>query len=206
VAGRQGRRSGIDPGTRPLSVLLVVAGPSGTGKGTIVRRLLERDPALWFSVSANTRAPRSDETDGRDYLFVSRDDFERMRDDGGFLEWFEVYGDLKGTPRGPVEEQLAAGHDVLLELDVQGALTIHEAFPDALLVFVKPPSRDAQRRRLEAREPDAEPAAFDARIAAAEREEALAGRFDAVVVNDDLDRAVDQVAALLDARRSAGRS
>ncbi|MDQ6854667.1 MAG: guanylate kinase [Actinomycetota bacterium] len=167
-----------------------------------MQRLLDRDPRLWFSVSANTRAPRAGEVDGRDYVFLDRDEFERLRDAGGFLEWFDVYGDLKGTPRAPVEEHLAAGDDVLLEVDVQGALAVREAYPEAVLVFVKAPSHEEQRRRLVDRgEDDAE--AIERRLARAEAEEALADRFDAVVVNDDPDRATDEVAAILRRYREA---
>lgn len=184
-------------------MLVVIAGPSGVGKGTIVRRLLERDPRLWFSVSLNTRAPRPGEVHGVDYWFVDRDEFLRLRDAGGLLEWFQVYDDLKGTPRGPVEEHLAAGDDVVLELDVQGARAVREAFPDAVLVFVKPPSREVQRARLFARDPHAAPDVLERRLDQAEAEEAQAGDFDAVVVNDDLSRAVDEVAAILQARRDA---
>jgi guanylate kinase len=172
------------------------------GKGTIVRRLLSRDPRLWFSVSATTRSRRADEVDGRDYLFLDREEFERLRDAGGFLEWFDVYGDLKGTPRAPVEEHLAAGGDVLLEVDVQGALAVRQAYPDAVLVFVKAPSRDEQRRRLVERGED-DPEAIERRLARADAEEALADRFDAVVVNDDPDRVADEVAAILRAHREA---
>jgi len=181
-------------------VLLVIAGPSGVGKGTIVKKLLERDPSLWLSVSANTRAPRPGEQEGADYLFMDRDGFEALRADDGFLEWFEVYGDLKGTPRGPVESHLSAGDDVVLEIDVQGALAVRERFPDAVLVFVKPPSPDELRRRLLSR-PSAVSEDIDARLAAAAAEEAQAEAFDAVVVNDDVDTAVDHVAGILAARR-----
>jgi guanylate kinase len=181
----------------------VIAGPSAVGKGTVIRKLLERDPRLWFSVSANTRARRPTEREGVDYLFMSRDQFEALRDAGGFLEWFDVYGDLKGTPRGPVEEHLAAGDDVLLELDVHGALALRERYPDALLVFLKPPSPEEQRRRMEARG-DTDESDVQRRLAAAAAEEARADRFDAVVVNDDVDRAVAEVAGILAARRASG--
>jgi guanylate kinase len=182
-------------------MLVVLAGPSGVGKGTIVERLLARDPELWESVSYTTRPPRPGEVDGVDYHFVSRAEFEALRDTGGFLESFEVFGDLKGTPRAPVEERLAAGGDVLLEIDVQGALAVREVFPEAVLVFVKPPSADELRRRLTTRA--AGPAEdLEARLAAAAAEEAKAGEFDAVVVNDDVERAVDQVAGILVAPRS----
>jgi guanylate kinase len=187
-----------------VSVLLVIAGPSGVGKGTIVRSLLERDPRLWFSVSANTRDPRPGEVEGRDYLFVTHDVFEAMRAGGEFLEWFRVYDDLKGTPRGPVESHLAAGDDVLVEVDVQGALAIREAFSAAFLVFVRPPSREVQRERLVDRDPSADPGQLEVRLAQADAEEALADQFDAVVVNDDVDRAIAEIQALLEGRRASG--
>jgi guanylate kinase len=192
-------------------VLLVIAGPSGTGKGTVVKRLLERVPGLWFSVSATDRPPRPGEVDGRDYEFVSHEEFCRRREEGGFLEWFEVFGDLKGTPRGPVETHLAAGDDVVIEVDVQGALAIRAALPAAYLVFLSPPSREVQRTRLRERA-EAESAVSGVpvdedelarRLAGAEAEEAAAASFDAVVVNDDVSRAVDEVAALLEACRAA---
>jgi guanylate kinase len=181
----------------------VLTGPSGVGKGEIGKRLLEREPGLWFSVSATTREPRPGEVDGRDYFFVDRAEFERLRASGGLLEWFEVYGQLKGTPRRAVEEHLESGDDVLLEIDVQGALAVRDAMPEALLVFVKAPSRDEQRRRLLARGTDTADQ-VERRLDAAAAEEALAGRFDAVVVNDDVERATAEVAAILAARRAQG--
>ncbi len=186
---------------RALAVLLVLAGPSGVGKGTIVRELLERDPGVWYSISATSRPPRPGEIDGRDYRFLAREEFESLVAEGGFLEWFDVYGDLKGTPRAPVQKHLAAGDDVLLEIDVQGALAVRESFPDAVLVFVRPPSREAQRERLLSRGTDA-PEVIDRRLAEAAAEEALADRFDAVVVNDRLEQAVDRVAAILAGHRT----
>jgi guanylate kinase len=180
----------------------VLAGPSGVGKGTIVHKLLERDPHLWLSVSATTRSRRDGEVDGKDYVFLDRREFERIGDEGGFLESFDVYGDLYGTPRRPVEEHLAAGDDVLLEVDVQGALAVREKYPDAVLVFVKAPSREEQRRRLLERGQD-DPQAIERRLAQAEEEEQAAGRFDAVVVNDDAGRAAREVAAILGVHREA---
>jgi guanylate kinase len=179
----------------------VIAGPSGVGKGTVVRKLLERDPSIWLSVSATTRPPRAGEVAGVDYQFVTRDEFDALRSRGGLLEHFPVFGHSYGTPRAPVEEHLAAGDDVLLELDVQGALAVKQAHPDAVLVFVKPPSREEQRRRLVARGVD-DPAEIERRLAAAETEEAEARSFDAVVVNDDVDTAVAEVAGILEHRRS----
>jgi guanylate kinase len=180
----------------------VLAGPSGVGKGTIVHKLLELEPRLWFSVSATTRPRREGETDGKDYLFLDRREFERIRDEGGFLEWFDVYGDLKGTPDGPVREYLANGHDVLLEVDVKGALAVKRKHPEAVLVFVRPPSREVQRARLVSRGQDT-PEQIERRLAAAAAEEQEADRFDFVIENDDVDRAVAEVAAILARRRAA---
>ena len=186
-------------------VLVVLAGTSGAGKGTIGRRLLERYPDMRWSVSWTTRPPRPDEVEGVDYHFVTREEFERLRDADGFLECFEVYGDLKGTPRQFVVDSLAAGHDVLLELDVHGSLAIRESLPNALLVFVRAPSRDEQRRRLEERGAD-DPEAMERRLARAEAEEILAAeQFDAVIVNDDVGRAVGELAAIVEARRNGSR-
>ena len=176
----------------------MIAGPSGVGKGTIVGRLLERRNGLWSSVSATTRPPRPGEIDGREYWFLDPDEFQRRHDAGGFLESFEHFGARYGTPRAPVEAHLAAGDDVVAEVDVRGALAIREAFPNALLVFVKPPSREVQRRRLLDRDANADIAALEQRLAQADAEEALGATFDVMVVNDDLEQAVDEIVALLD--------
>ena len=184
-------------------VLLVLAGTSGAGKGTIGARLRAQDPRLHWSVSWTTRAPRQGERDGVDYHFVTREEFEALRDAGGFLEWFDVYGDLKGTPNRFVIDELAAGHDVMLEVDVQGALAVKRRVPEALLVFVKAPSRAEQRRRLEERGSE-DAATIDRRLHEAEHEERLAeAEFNRVVVNDDLNRAVREVAGILEDRRRA---
>lgn len=147
---------------------------------------------------------RPGEVDGVDYFFMDRAEFERVRDAGGFLEWFEVYGDLKGTPRAAVEEHLMAGLDVLLEIDVQGALSVQERFPDAVLVFLRPPSREEQRRRLEGRAvgDPVQQASIEQRLAEAEAEELLAARFDHVVTNHESAAAAAEVAAILRGRRS----
>lgn len=182
--------------------MVVIAGPSGAGKGTIIRELLARDRRLWLSVSLNTRAPRPGEEQGVDYWFCDREEFERLRDAGGLLEWFEVYDDLKGTPRRAVEEHLDHGDDVVLELDTQGARAVRAAYPDALLIFVKPPTREVQRERLFARDASEDPAILERRLDRAEAEERDAVDFDAVVVNDELSRAVDEVAAIVSSRRT----
>jgi guanylate kinase len=206
--GADGERGGgtTDGGRARRGVLLVLAGTSGAGKGTIGARLRATDPALHWSVSWTTRARRAGEREGVDYHFVARDEFERLRDAGGFLEWFEVYGDLKGTPMQFVADELEAGHDVMLEVDVQGALAVKRALPEALLVFVRAPSREEQRRRLESRGSETEES-IERRLARAEAEERTgADVFDAVVVNDDVERATREVAAILRTRRDRGRT
>ena len=179
----------------------MIAGPSGVGKGTIVRRLLEQHPSMWLSVSATTRPPRKGEVDGREYVFLTPEEFEARHAAGDFLEAFEVFDARYGTPRRPVEEHLAAGNDVVLEIDVQGALAVNGLFPDAALVFIKPPSPEVLRERLLARDPTADAAELERRLAEADDEEALAGSFDLKVVNDEVDRAVDEIERFLDNRR-----
>jgi guanylate kinase len=195
-----------DPAAR-RGVLLVLAGTSGAGKGTVGARLRDADAGLRWSVSWTTRAPRDGERDGVDYRFVTRRQFEELRDRGGFLEWFDVYDHLYGTPRQYVLDELAAGHDVLLEIDVQGAQAVKRELPEALLVFVRAPSRAEQRRRLEQRaRTSGEPAdAIERRLALAEAEERIGQtEFDAVVVNDDADRAAREIAGILNDRRHRG--
>jgi guanylate kinase len=190
-------------------VLLVLAGTSGAGKGTVGARLRATDPDLHWSVSWTTRPRRPNEVAGVDYHYVSREEFERLRDEGGFLEWFEVYGDLKGTPKQFVLDELASGRDVMLEVDVQGALAVKRALPEALLVFVKAPSRAEQRRRLEARAQVTGEAAesIERRLAHAEEEEGIGeSQFHRIVVNDDVDRAAAEIAGILTNRRTAGQN
>lgn len=182
--------------------LLVIAGTSGSGKNTIVDRVVEAHPDVWVSTSLTTRAPRPGETEGEDYFFVTDEEFDRVRDAGGLLEWFEVYGHRSGTPRAPVEEQLSLARTVILWLDVKGALAVKELIPTAVTVFVRAPSRDEQRRRLEARG-DTEDV-IERRLAAAEWEEQQAHRFDHIVTNANLDEAVDDVAGIVEELR--GRS
>lgn len=181
--------------------LVVIAGPSGVGKGAIYLRLHEADPRVWRSVSWTTRSRRATEVDGREYHFVSRDQFEAEREASGFLESFEVFGNahgnLYGTPRRAVDEHLDAGDTVILEIDVQGALAVREERPETLLIFVAPPSMEELRSRLLGRNDGMTPEQVDARLATAEAELAVADRFDALIINDDLDRAVKEVATLI---------
>ena len=161
-----------------------------------MQRLLERDPSLYFSVSAKTRAPRPGEVDGREYRFVSEDEFDRMIGRGELLEHASMFGHRSGTPAGPVEERCAGGSDVLLEIDVQGARQIRERVADAVLIFLEPPSREELIRRLEVRGTE-HGADLERRLAAVDRELAEGERFDHRVVNDDVERAADEVAAIL---------
>ncbi|MGH9001715.1 MAG: guanylate kinase [Acidimicrobiia bacterium] len=183
--------------------MLVLSGPSGVGKGTVADALCLRLPELWLSVSATTRPPRPGEVDGREYLFLDPATFDKWEEHADFVESATVYGRRYGTPRRPLEERLAAGDDVLLEIDIQGALTVRRAFPEAVLVFLRPPSREVQGARLEGRAAD-DPAEIARRLAQAEAEEAMSARFDHVVVNDELETAVSEVAAILAGHRDPG--
>ena len=178
--------------------LVVVSGPSGVGKSTIVKEVLSRTGAA-FSISATTRRPRTGEVDGRDYRFVSRDEFERMIAAGEMLEHAEVFGEYYGTPAGPVAEQLARGETVVLEIDVQGGLQVHEKAPDACFVLIAPPDGDELRRRLTGRATDARNV-VERRLAEAENELRIAresGSYGHIVVNDDLERAVEEVISIV---------
>jgi guanylate kinase len=180
-------------------VLFVFSGPSGVGKSTLVRRLVEA-AGLWRSVSMTTRAPRAGEVEGADYAFVSRGEFDRAAGGGELLEHATVHGERYGTPRGPVERALAEGRDVLLEIDVQGALAVRSAEPAARLVFVAPPSREALESRLRSRRTEPEEK-VRLRMERAEEEMALAGEYDFVIVNDDIDRAVADAVRFVRAER-----
>lgn len=181
----------------------MVAGPSGVGKGSLVTALMSRDPdGLARSVSATTRAPRPNEVNQVDYRFVSDGVFDDMIRDGEFLEWAEVFaGNRYGTPRAEVERLRVGGRDVVLEIDVQGAAQVKEEVSDAVLILLAPPSMAALEARLRGRATETD-ASIAERLAAAERELQQASWFDHRVVNDDLDRAVGEVAAIIEASRT----
>ncbi len=184
--------------------LFVVSAPSGAGKSTILRRVLAGIPAAAFSVSHTTRPPRPGEEHGRDYFFVSQEEFAAMRRSGAFLEAAEVHGNWYGTSRGAVEEMLGRGVDVLLDIDVQGALQVRAAGLVAVFVFIVPPSLAELERRLRGRGTDSDEV-IRRRLANAREELLAASRYDHIVVNDDLDRAVAMVQAVILARRSQFR-
>ncbi|MBD5626965.1 MULTISPECIES: guanylate kinase [unclassified Desulfovibrio] len=175
-------------------IALVLSAPSGAGKTTLVRRLRAEFPAIGYSVSCTTRAPREGEVNGRDYTFLSRPDFERRRAAGEFAEWAEVHGNLYGTPLAPVEAMLAEGRDALFDIDVQGAAQLKLNLEAATFVFILPPSLTELERRLRLRGQDDEEV-IERRLANARRELREAAWYDALVVNDDLDGAYDRLRA-----------
>lgn len=184
-----------------MSRLTVLAGPTAVGKGTVVRALRERDPDIWISVSATTRPPRPGEVDGVHYYFVSADAFDRMIADGELLEWAVVHGVHRyGTPRGAVEARLEARTPVLLEIDLQGARQVRESMPDALFVFLAPPSWEELVDRLVGRNTeDAEER--ERRLATAREELAAESEFDVTIVNDTVERAAAQLERVIDETR-----
>lgn len=179
--------------------LFVVSGPSGVGKGTVVAEVLKRLPNLKRAVTYTTRQPRQGEVQGKDYRFVTREEFERLKEQGAFLEWAEVYGNFYGSPKHEVEQLLSRGCDVVLVLDVQGALSVKQQIPDSVLIFIEPPSLDELKRRLEARGTDP-PEVIERRMAKAQWEMEQASKFDYIVLNDKLEDAVNQLVNLM--RRS----
>jgi guanylate kinase len=180
--------------------LIIVSAPSGAGKTTLTGGAVERDHLVRHSVSFTSRAPRNGEKDGVHYHFVSRAEFEAMIERGDFLEWAEVHGNLYGTSRRLVEEMRAAGFDVILTIDVQGAAQARRLFPDAISVFILPPTRQALIERLEIRGAnDANDLGLRLSNAAGEIEQYA--NFDYVVVNDDLNKAVDELTAIITAER-----
>lgn len=179
---------------------VVISGPSGSGKSAICSRLCAR-PGFRFSVSATTRAPRKGERHGVDYLFVTPEQFLNMRELGEILEFSEHFGNSYGTPRGPVEEGVAAGQVVVLDVDVNGADQVRRLMPKARSVFVLPPSPEELDRRLRTRDTEDE-ASLRTRLARAEMEMTRSGDFDLKVVNDDLDEAVDEILNWLESEAS----
>jgi guanylate kinase len=179
-----------------MSKVFVITGPSGVGKGTLIRELLSRVPGLELSVSATTREPREGEVDGREYHFLSAEEFERRVGEKDFLEFAAYSGNHYGTLRSEVDRRLAEGHSVLLEIEVQGAQQVRAAKPDSIQIFIAPPDPTVLRERLLARGTDSPPA-IDARLEVAEQELAARGDFAHLVVNDDLQRAAVELEGIV---------
>src|SRR5229473_5973165 len=182
-------------------MLIVVSSPSGGGKGTLIDRVLKTVPGVSYSVSYTTRQPREGEQHGREYYFVSTDVFEEMIRRGEFLEWANVYGHLYGTSQAQVERERAAGHDIILEIDVQGAASIHTRIDDAVSIFILPPSFELLSQRLVKRGTDS-PADLERRLRGAPAEVEQHRSFQYVILNDDINRASQQLAAVIYAERA----
>jgi guanylate kinase len=180
--------------------LFIVAAPSGAGKTSLVRALLARDGRVRLSVSYTTRAARPGEEDGRDYHFVSREQFSAMRDAGEFLENAEVYGNFYGTSEQWIRSAMAAGDDILLEIDWQGAAQVRRLFAQAIGVFIVPPSLDVLHQRLTGRGQDSH-AVIEHRMAAAREDISHVGEFDYVIINDDFSVAVEDLSAVFRTQR-----
>jgi guanylate kinase len=172
--------------------LIVVSGPSGAGKSTLIREALEAVPELAYSVSATTRRPREGEVDGRDYVFLSREEFERWIHEGRFLEWAEYSGNLYGTLEQRVDKLLRSGQSVILEIELQGARLVRQNRPDAVMVFVRAPSLEETRKRLRGRATEDEEA-LEARMTTAVQEVAARDEFDREVVNGDREQACEDM-------------
>jgi guanylate kinase len=176
--------------------LIVLTGPSGVGKGTLMRSLLKRHPELYFSVSVTTRSPRAGEIEGKHYYFTRRPEFEQMVADGELLEWAEFAGNYYGTPRRPVEQHIQQGQWVILEIELQGARQIRQTFPEAMQIFILPPSLVELEQRLRGRGQDSDEA-IARRLVRAGAEIDAANEFDLRVVNDDLETALEKIEAAL---------
>lgn len=196
-AGQSIRQIKYNP---PMSFLIVISAPSGTGKTSIVSSLLQIDPDIHLSVSYTTRSPRQNETDGRDYFFVDRARFQEMSKQGDFLESAEVYGNYYGTSRRWIEDEMAAGKEVLLEIDCQGALQVRELYPQALSIFILPPSLEVLKHRLEQRGMD-EDKVIERRLSAAREEVSHLHKYDYLVINQDLQETVQQIACIVRTER-----
>jgi guanylate kinase len=184
----------------PAGSLIVISGPSGAGKGTIVKALLDQYPSIHYSVSATTRAPREGEVNGINYWFVAREEFERMREQNELLEWAEVYGNFYGTPRLRVMEAIGLGHDIILEIDPQGAMKIKERFPSAVFVYIMPPSPRELSKRIRGRGTESQDA-IRCRLNSVANELRYVHEYDYLVINDNLDEATTDVASIIRAEK-----
>lgn len=181
-------------------LLIVLSGPSGVGKGTVCSALRKCTDDIVYSVSVTTRKPRANEIDGVHYFFKSREAFERMIEEGAFLEWAEYMGNYYGTPRPFVEEKLRAGRDVLLEIEVQGALKVKQKFPQGVFIFLAPPSMQVLKERIAGRGTETAES-MAGRLSIAEREMDLLRQYDYVVVNERVEQACKRILSIIEAER-----
>lgn len=179
--------------------LLVVSGPSGAGKGTICKALIEKNP-IWISTSCTTRKPRVGEVDGINYFFIEREEFLKRMDNDEFLEYAEVYGNFYGTPRSEVLRLLDEGKDVILEIDIQGALKIKSSYPEGVFIFIMPPSMEELKNRITNRGSET-PESLKTRLEAAYDEISFASKYDYAVVNDEVDKAVKKIESIIIAEK-----
>lgn len=191
----------IDSGanTQPdssLGKLIVLTGPSGVGKGTLMQQILQRHPELYYSISATTRSPRAGEENGKNYYFISRSEFEKLVTQGEFLEWAEFAGNCYGTPRAAVLEQIQSGKFVILEIELEGARQIKASYPNAVSIFILPPSFPELEKRIRGRGQDSEEA-ISRRLCRAQEEINAANEFDIQIINDDLETALQQIENIL---------
>ncbi|MBE9029241.1 guanylate kinase [filamentous cyanobacterium LEGE 11480] len=179
-----------------IGKLIVLTGPSGAGKGTLLKALLAEHPELYVSISATTRSPRPGEVHGQHYFFLERAEFDQMVADGNLLEWAEFAGNCYGTPRQPVAEQIAAGKTVILEIELEGARQVRASFPEAYRIFILPPSFDELENRLRGRGTESDEV-ISRRMTRAKDEIAAANEFDIQIVNDQVERAVQELATIV---------
>lgn len=185
---------------KKIGILIVVSGPSGVGKGTVCNKILNRNRGIVKSVSATTRAPRPGEVDGDNYFFVTKEKFSEMIKSDDFLENFEIYGNRYGTPRSFVEKNLQNGFDVLLEIDVQGGLAVKDKYPDAVLVFMIPPSFEQLEKRLRGRKTESDEV-IAKRLASAASELEKIKEYHYVVMNYDADKAAENILKIVDSEK-----
>ena len=186
--------------TRKRGTLIVISAPSGAGKGTVISRLLEKENNLWLSVSATSRAPRTNDIEGETYYFYSKEEFENKIKEGYFLEYAEYAGNYYGTPKKIIEEKLNEGIDVILEIEIQGAMQIKKLIPEALFIFIMPPTLQELKRRLVGRNTDSKEKIIE-RFKIAYKEINEVSKYNYVVVNDEVDNAVSKIEAIIKAEK-----
>ncbi|KUO52449.1 MAG: guanylate kinase [Desulfitibacter sp. BRH_c19] len=181
-------------------LLIVISGPSGAGKGTLCNLIKKEFPSIYYSTSATTRSPRQGERHGVDYLFMPKEEFLNLKENNGLLEWAEVYGNFYGTPRSLVEENIAAGKDVILEIDIQGALHIKKQYPEGVFIFIVPPSIGELKRRIESRGQNS-PEDISRRLKSVHTELAYVSEYDYVIVNDKIETAIAKLKSIINAEK-----